>query len=102
MSDGTIDYGRLVAEMEAQKVFDRPVELNLGTKLGIAFGGLAASTGYVLGNTPVVGHALHFCGDVKKGVEMGYAVKVEQINQAEEVKRQAISAANAKAQPAPA
>ena len=81
-----IDYEKLASEMKAQGVFERPAELTVGTRVGIAFGGLAASTCYVLSGVPVVGHAGYFLADVHKGAKMGYAARNAQLAATQEEK----------------
>lgn len=81
-----VDYERLVAEMKKQGVFKQETQLNLMTRAGIAFGGLSASVGYVLGATPGVGHAMRACDDFSNGYTMGKTVRKEHIAQAQKEK----------------
>jgi hypothetical protein len=98
----SIDYERLVAEMASQNVFQRPTDLTVGMKLGIAVGGGCASGVYVAGAVPVLGSVMNFFIDCGRGYKMGYTVKSEQIRLAQAAKVQELEAQVPSAPPVPA
>lgn len=102
MSQIEVDYDKLALAMKKHGVkVDNGPQLSMGTKLGIALGGMTASACYFTKQVPIVGHAVQFVEDVGGGAKMGYAVKMEQIRLEEDRKRaEATRAANAIVAPA--
>jgi hypothetical protein len=88
MSDNVIDYEKLVSEMRRQDVFRKEPDLTPGMKIGIALGGMSASTVTVVNAIPVIGHVSRFVGDVGTGCRMGYRVKMAQIEQEMQAKKE--------------
>lgn len=79
MSEQHIDYDRL-AEAVARKMAARnPPALSMSTKMGIAIGSFAASTAFLVGAVPVIGHGCRAAGDVVRGIGYGYTAKSEQL-----------------------
>lgn len=79
-----IDYDELAKAMKRQGIFEQEPQLNMATKLGIALGGFGASSCYLASNVPILGHGIKAIGDIRRGMSMGYAVKMQMIKQEEE------------------
>lgn len=103
MSDIKIDLDALADKIIERGGMRQQDTLSMGTKLGIALGGISASTCYMARQVPVLGHGVNFIGDVAAGTKMGYAVKTEQLRQQEAQKlAEQQAAANRVVAPAPA
>ena len=64
----------------------QPERLGVGIRLGIGIGGLTASTCYLVGSIPILGHATRFVGDIHRGALLGWEAQMSLIKHREEEK----------------